>query len=549
MDSERLPLRPRTLQAKRVVDEVKTSLDYGNLTWTNLQTVRDLFQNHLDAETEKYFTTTLRVAFGEKTLERMYAKAKQNPEYASQVYWFGFKLMMHARHRGEYSPETLKESEASIQFSGAMVAKTQFFGRGKFDLPAFLSRMEIVREEKPQVRYKLFDTVAGTSIGWVNGEEMQSPRYTQSHGEGLRYMIDEVKIRDSGSGYDHALGSVFLSTKGQKHHVRGQFGEGEKMSMLHLLRKGIHITKRSSYTKSDGTQKVWQTRSRENRGRLQNKGVEITPVQKVDTGTETRISFPKDMNDDSRSIRDTLDPRNSVLQENIVEYGERQFIYPSHFSNVGINISAPGELQYVHGLRVEIGAGSIAPLFSYNVLDSSVIRGRDRNQIADTFSDAIHSFWKSCDSPQLLETLAARLTDASLDEKVPEAIVLHKFISGIGVDTKGRLLHDKVRSDGSISERVQYLFDSALVRVLQMKRGSRTILFTESDEKGNDFASLSQFAQEQGCTLVRVGIDLKALDTTRFDRRNSGYKLGRKEDATKRRQKGRGIRSCCDANI
>ena len=39
-------------KARLITHEANTSLEYGERTWTTAQTVRDLMQNHLDAETD-----------------------------------------------------------------------------------------------------------------------------------------------------------------------------------------------------------------------------------------------------------------------------------------------------------------------------------------------------------------------------------------------------------------------------------------------------------------------------------------------------------------
>ena len=53
------------LKARRLVHEANTNIEYGEKTWTTGQTVRDLMQNHLDAETDVYYRSIASSLFDE----------------------------------------------------------------------------------------------------------------------------------------------------------------------------------------------------------------------------------------------------------------------------------------------------------------------------------------------------------------------------------------------------------------------------------------------------------------------------------------------------
>src|SRR3989344_582847 len=46
---------PEGSKVKRLKQDTLTTVEHGERTWTTAQTVRDILQNHLDAQTQLYF--------------------------------------------------------------------------------------------------------------------------------------------------------------------------------------------------------------------------------------------------------------------------------------------------------------------------------------------------------------------------------------------------------------------------------------------------------------------------------------------------------------
>src|SRR3989344_7909040 len=104
-----------------------------------------------------------------------------------------------------------------------------------------------------------------------------------------------MKFIDRGSGYDSQLSALYLSSKQGKKHLRGKFGEGAKMSELHLLRHGAKMKMRSQYEVEDEEgarqNRLWQTKPQIADGRLVSRGVEVEKEGVGDTGSMVNVSF------------------------------------------------------------------------------------------------------------------------------------------------------------------------------------------------------------------------------------------------------------------
>src|SRR3989344_6633006 len=97
--------KEKPYKARQVLHEANTSLEYGEKTWTTSQTVRDLMQNHLDAETDRYFRQLAASIFDGKELET-YFKSKNDPEMRQKMDDLLQTAHLFAKHVEDMTPET-----------------------------------------------------------------------------------------------------------------------------------------------------------------------------------------------------------------------------------------------------------------------------------------------------------------------------------------------------------------------------------------------------------------------------------------------------------
>src|SRR3989344_9466951 len=104
----------KSYRARRISHEANTSIEYGEKTWTTAQTVRDLMQNHLDAETERYYQQIAKTIFDEESLKRYFdsnsdgAERKKAEDLLHSAFTF-------AKHVEDMTPEARLQSEVHLQ--------------------------------------------------------------------------------------------------------------------------------------------------------------------------------------------------------------------------------------------------------------------------------------------------------------------------------------------------------------------------------------------------------------------------------------------------
>ena len=480
---------------RRLSHESNTSIEYGEKTWTTAQTVRDLMQNHLDAETEKYYQQIAERFFDEETLE-LFKSQEVEPEQRDQFQQFLYSLYLYSKHHGDMSEKSRQDSLTYLQsLVDELPVKGDKASALNFSEESINERLGGLVEELPKVSYQIRDIQTGENIGWVPYETLRDEnKYQARHLGEFRYVIEGMKMVDHGSGYDSQLSSVFVSSKTNKKHTRGKFGEGSKMSELHLLRANASLKMRSEYnvTNTDGVEKnrVWQSRPRvSDEGRLVAEGVEVQKNGSTEAGSTVTVMFDDSKESFKHEFQENIDPRLGGLAKNIAYYHSNEIVYPNALSErfiAGVNTAGSGDVQYVQGIRVELADeafGYRKPWYSYDFQDSSIIAGRDRNEIKSSMTEKIKSFWMGNDNPELVrELVRATLFDSSRESSSEELSFIQNTFEGDMIYFRG--FGEPTEEDTIFVEKglpvVQSIADQALIEFLHLVPGEPTVICQES---------------------------------------------------------------------
>lgn len=508
-------------RARSISHESNSSIEYGEKTWTTAQTVRDLMQNHLDAETERYFEKIADTLFSKEDLESLRGA---EISLRSRVEDLLHASYLYAKHSGDMSDESRLVSINHLSaLATDLSVRAEVMHDGVFQADSFHTATSAYTEEPPYVAYEIIDTANGTSAGWVPHEALSTEELYQERRSGsYRYALAGMKVVDRGTGYDSQLSSLFLSSKTGKRHLRGKFGEGAKMSELQVLRGGATLKMRSHYQSVDDQENVrsrtWQVRPGINEeGRMVAKGVEVEGPASPDTGSTFILSFKNAKENFKEELIQNIDPRIGGLGMNVAEYGAHDFTYPMPVTQphlAGVNVEGNGEVQFVQGLRVELAKDSFGystPWYSYDFLDSSIIAGRDRNELTGGISERINEFWKVCDSTSLLERLIIDTVHNS-----------SKHRNNLEEDALGRMLSnisDFRRESPEVEAlrvRRHELIDSILLRELQLEPGVPTLVTgvdenNPYDEDGN-IRAVFQYARRNGFRIKKIAHDIGSIE-------------------------------------
>lgn len=427
---------PEGARVKAVRENMLTKIEYGELTWTTGQTVRDIMQNHLDANTRKFVDQMVAsVLDGDRLHPEMVNEAWQQ-----QFEEFTYALYRFKKGLGDFTPEAEKEMGQLIRKTGyGFPMKPALVNQdGSINVEALKATLATIMEQRPQILYKVVDTESEVKDKgrWVSIDGLASAD--------SRYQITAMQITDQGSGFDSTLAAFYKGTKRGRKYLRGRFGEGAKMSVIHLERNHAFVKMRSRYVMEDeeGSREVyWQARPGVNGDEIVKlKGVQIdlprNPLNGF--GSSTLIDIRRA---DSIFVKDFLanvDPRlaDGGIGANVLEYSGEKYFYPMAASEenvhpVGVNLHRNWLFQYVQGLRVDTDFGYNHPIFSYDFLDSDIFTGRDRNGLTKEMENQIRQFWSRAESPELLKELIRRTLVQQLDGRSsPEYFTLIGILTG-----------------------------------------------------------------------------------------------------------------------
>lgn len=516
-------------KARQISHESNTSIEYGEKTWTTAQTVRDLMQNHLDAETEKYYRNISSIILDQNQLKGLLEK--DNNGLKKEINDFLYSVYMFANHVEDMTPETRTESEAHLMLQAEKFPVNEGVKKdGKLDPSLFLEQARQLSEHIPLVSYEVIDETTGESMGFIPYETLRDEEmYQEKSGGEYRYRIEGMKIIDRGSGYDSQLSSLYLSSKTEKKHTRGKFGEGAKMSELHLLRHGAKMKMRSQYTlesENETKNRYWQVRPKVKDERLVSEGVEIEKNGSIETGSMIQISLKDADETFKKEFLDNSDPRLGGLAKNIAEYSFHDFKYPMPITEkalAGVNMGGNGKEQFVQGLRVELAAESFGyrePWFSYDIWDSSIIGGRDRNEIKADIEKKIQTFWRENDNPDILKRLVSIAVNDRSRNEIHSSLelnfldeILRKDISSEEIETMAE------QTKAGKQERQQKVIDATFIDELSLEKGLKTLILSQRDSADDGLRKEYWYAQNNGYEIKIIANNISVFAVDDFTKR------------------------------
>ncbi len=524
---------PEGSKVKRLHADTKTHIEYGEKTWTTAQSVRDILQNHLDAETQRFFDKLLSsVVDTDKLSEGPTITGPNFDDFTYFLYCYKKGLISFSEDAEKQMVDLLNQYSNTIPLRKELLNKD-----GKLKLDAIRKAVISITETPPKIEYKIKDSKAVNGenfVKWVAYDKLQHPQYSEKI-EGskaktteFRYQIVGMKIEDEGSGFDTKLSAFYKSTKRGQRHLRGKFGEGAKMSATHLMRHGASVKMRSRFkinSQEPTHERIWQHRAyvgEENT--IEQKGIQVDlpPNTESDLGSYTLITIHNADPIFQQDFRANVDPRikGKGLQKNCLEYSSARYYYPMSILRygekpVGVSLDVSPENQYVQGLRVGSEVNSqneFTSLFSYNFLDSSVLQGRDRSELKKSIASQINNFWIHADSQFLITELINRIATNKFSESTaPEASVLDKILS------RG---HDPLAVNDTQARRTTEIALRVFPAIVNAKPGFKNLIVKEADIfRNRDFIENLQL---RGFNVITLGADIGDESIAKLNKTHEG---------------------------
>lgn len=518
-------LLPEGSTVQKLHADTKTHVEYGEKTWTTGQTVRDILQNHLDANTQVFFD---RLVSSVVDVDKLAERASRSGDGFDE---FSYNLFLFRKGLGSFSPDSEKEMVDLLnRYAYSVPVRREFLDeQGKLRLDALKQAVTPIVEMPPKVSYKVVDLSDPESQNkdqWLSYNELQQSQFSEatsvtpaSRGE-FRYQIVGMKIEDQGGGFDAKLSAFYKSTKRGQRHLRGKFGEGAKMSETHLMRHNAQVKMRSRYEINGGRpvhERVWQHKAYLGADNtVQQKGIQVDlPTgQDSNVGSFTLITIEKADPAFQQEFRANVDPRirGGGLAQNCLEYSRARYYYPMakfgyNGKPVGVSLEVSPANQYVQGLRVGGDSTSrqeVNPLFSYDFLDSSILQGRDRSDLNRSIENQIYNLWTRADSPVLVSELIRRLAKTDYSEySAPEAKVLGRILSG-GYDSA------EIKTDTQ-EGRTTMLALGVFPSLIDTKPSTKNVIVKAGNAyRDKDFIAILQ-ARGYNIISLRAGIGDKAI--------------------------------------
>lgn len=352
------------LQHSIITRDTGIAPEYGEKTWRPVQSVIDIVQNHLDANTTVY----------EKKLLRTLGITEYKPADEQQQRTISaLNLLKYAK-----TPDEIAQAQAGLK------------RLPNGDTPDF----QAVKEELEGVEYQLPDLKLKVS----NGSEFHYVSYAQVKDLDPQWQVTGFLVDDKGSGFDNQLlGIIGGSTKSDSSGKRGGLGEGLKMSITHLLRSGatVHLVSRNA-------DELWTADPRIENGTVNFTGIAITGEKGQQQGSTTEVDFATEGFDPKlrEELAGALDPRvGEGLGKYILDFrGEEFFPIVNNGSAELASLAVPQGRIYVRGLLVQESGNT---LWSYNLGDKWAIGGRDRKTVKpDALQSTIRTALSSLDNPE-----------------------------------------------------------------------------------------------------------------------------------------------------
>ena len=525
-------LFPEGTRMRKVELDTHSKSEYGERTWTTGQTVRDILQNHLDANTQVFFEELVSGVINTEDRERI-EQVLTDPQRAKDFDEFTYGLYRYKKSLPDLSDEAREEFGKTLtDLAHNLPIKPELLDeRGTLTIEQVDSVIDDINERPPQVTYKVRDLQNGSEETWLTLIDLSSPQYSErvSGSDNFRYEVTACKIEDEGKGFDSKLTAYYKSTKTGKRHLRGRFGEGTKMSEAHLVRNEAEVKMRSVYqvdTEQGQRERLWQVRPFVGEsGKVELKGVEVDTQAGTaeSSGSFTVINIKDAREDFAQEFRRNIDPRTPEgIAANALSFANERYHYPMGVLNrdwkrpVGVCVDRANNYQYVQGLKVgEANGGYGEPIFSYDFLDSSILKGRDRSELRESLSGQIKGFWYNAESPELMRELVTKvwLEGKEKNGTPPEFEALRDFI-----DYDSRYLSPQ-------EQRAQQILFDVIPELVNLREGEKHVFVSDYQSRNPENSALIRTLSNKGyriielqCTVVGKNIDsLNAHYGGRYD--------------------------------
>ncbi len=449
----------RPVEIQHIEHSTNIDTSYGEKTWHPSQSIVDLLQNHLDANTSAFEKSRLKlVGISEykpdqqAILESMSLFAAETDPVVQEVHFH--KLV------------ALLESSSGI---------STLLQDSQQNMNALWQQLQEVRYEVPELKLKL-----------SNGQTSKFVSYTEVATEDSEWQVVGYLIADNGPGFDHALlGLMGATTKGEDDNRRGGLGEGLKMSLAQLNRVGADVR-----ILSRNTDQSWWLKPQVNDGLLSLDGTAVDrklTVQSPSEGSRTMVDLSQaNMTDlQWREIRNILDSR--ISPEGIAKY-VLEFhpdIAPEKLEGDALfQNEVPAGRVYVKGLLVEEDRSDL--LWSYNLSDKWAISGRDR---------------KTVDVAILDVAIIDKLTDLTDYESILQIVRLMNDPSTDIIPREVRCL----RFIYKLPESQQSLWRQAIEEVFHFESGKTVFCPSNADFEHK------RLAEQRGYTLLVVRPEILSM--------------------------------------
>lgn len=465
-------------ERKRIYDDVFMNVEYTEATWSVRQSVRDLYQNHLDAQME--ININLAVEKLCVTLNIDEALLLKDQDFRNLIYlYFGVRDSGNELAETEIVEEIIRKCQ-SVGGNDVLIEDT------------ILANIETLELVLPKREYLVADENTGDRV-WVS-EKSLSRLPDNANRNTFKQKILGVKITDTGSGYDSRFKSIFNPTKQDSPEQAGKFGEGAKISDAYLKKHGYRVVSRSSYVFRDETgthNMIWKARPLVEEGRLVVKGVRVEVNQKIETGSSTEILFPED-----QSVSENLlwDPRAVTPGGQEILWLEnkdnKKIHYPSFKDNpfmLGIVTSSKRVDNYVQGIKVSPNQESSQLYFNYVSWNKKSLDSRDRNKFSDFQIREVENLW-------------IRAFDGDMADLLVRTMDQNGYPRGREIEIAKRMLSDSGfkfdLSEDQINHWRQNYFDAFKKHFNYKKEGKFLILDRVDKLPFEDIQLLKQLKQE-----------------------------------------------------
>ena len=456
--------------------EIKS--DYGARNWRKIQTVIDILQEPLDAQSARFQKEIFDI-IGEDFYEASNSRKKE--------VFDGIQELHIAQN------ETKSQILETLNINSE---KQNDLDKLHFKLPKL--QLKLQKKSEGKITKKLIE-------------------YSDLKDYPEDWEIVGFRVRDSGFGFDHrVLGGLGRSVAKNNNIKRGGIGEGLKMSMKDAENENIKVRIASNNSKN-----LWLARPNINKknendkiGNLKFTGGEIikddsTPTDNLDEKTGSITDFDFSSEDVSSEIRETyremLDFRKGEgIEKYILEFRGPEFYDITNFNINLVPMGVPEGRIYIRGLFIEDDLNMIG---SYNFADKWSVVGGDR---------------KSIDRTKLREFLKSYL------EKSRDKSYIKKVLkSYLNFDEQAKCLEGEVlRKDFYFNDSNRKLWKSALEEISNFKPEKNLYIpFNSSDEdlrlcKENNYSPIPLKIEEDDFPFISNLYDSDST-VTLLDLKNS----------------------------